>query len=68
MKGAFNISNLPLLNEFLKLDLWGLPERDSLSFESYSEEKLKVLHAFNETSKQHIFQGKMVQPDTFYDT
>ena len=34
MKGEFNISNLPVLNAFLKLDPWGFPDRDSLLFES----------------------------------
>ena len=68
MKGAFNISNLPVLNAFLKLDPWGLPDSDSLSFESYHKEELKVLHDFYGTGKQDTFQGGMVQADTLYDT
>ena len=68
MKGAFDISNLLVLNAFLKLDPRSLPDRDSLSFESYGEEELKVLHDFYGTGKQDIFQGRMVQADTFYDT
>ena len=46
MKGAFDISNLPVLNAFPKLDPWVFLDRDSLSFESYVEE-LKVLHDFH---------------------
>ena len=38
IKGAFNISNLPVLNAFLDLDPRDLPYRDSLLFESYGEE------------------------------
>ena len=68
IKGAFNISNLPVLNVFLKLDAWGLPDRDSLLFESYGKEELKVLHDFYGTGKQDIFQGRMVQAPTLYDT
>ena len=68
MKGAFDISNLPVLNAFLKLDLQGLPDRDSIPFERYGEEESKVLHDFYGTGKQDIFQGKMVQPHTLYDT
>ena len=68
MKGAFNILNLPVLNAFLKLDPRGLPDRDSLSFESYSEEELKVLHDFYRAGKQDTFQGRMVQADALYDT
>ena len=41
MKGAFDISNLPVLKAFQKLESRGLPDRDSLSFESYREEELK---------------------------
>ena len=44
MKGAFNISNLPVLNAFQKLDPSGLPDRDSLLFESYGQEELKRLY------------------------
>ena len=68
MKGAFNILNLPVLNAFLKLDPRGLPARDSLSFGSYSEEELKVLHDFYGAGKQDTFQGRMVQADALYDT
>ena len=67
MKGAFNILNLPVLNAFLKLDPRCLPDRDSLSFESYSEEELKVLHDFYGAGKQDTFQGRMVQADALYD-
>ena len=51
MKGAFNILNLPVLNAFLKLDPRGPQDRDSLSFESYCEEELEVLHDFYGSGK-----------------
>ena len=41
---AFDISNLPVLNAFLRLDPQALPDRDSPLFESYCEEELKVFH------------------------
>ena len=41
MKGAFDISNLPVLKAFLKLESRGLQDRYSLPFESYREEELK---------------------------
>lgn len=52
MKDALDISNLPVLNAFLKLDTQGLPDRDSLSFESYSKEELEVLHDFYYSKKE----------------
>ena len=64
MNGAFNISNLPVLNAFLKIDPQGIPDRDSLSFESCGKEELKVLHDFYGTGQQDIFQGRMMQTDT----
>ena len=51
MKGAFNILNLPVLNAFLKPDPRGPQDRDSLSFESYCEEELEVLHDFYGSGK-----------------
>ena len=54
MNGAFNISNLPVLNAFLKIDPQGIPDRDSLSFESCGKEELKVLHDFYGTGQQEF--------------
>ena len=68
MKDAFNILNLQVLNAFLKLDPRGPPDRDSLSFESYCEVELEVLHDFYGSGKQDTFQGRMVQADALYDT
>ena len=56
MKVAFNISNLPVLNAFLKLDTRGPPDRGSSSFESSGEVELKALHDFYGTGKQDTFQ------------
>ena len=68
MKGAFNISNPPVLNVFLKLDPRNLPDRDSLSFESYGVGELKMLHDFYGTGKHNTIQGRMLQADALYDT
>ena len=68
MKGAFNISNPPVLNVFLKLDPRNLPDRDSILFESYGVGELKVLHDFYGTGKHNTIQGRMVQADALYDT
>lgn len=55
MKAAFDVWDLQALNVLLKLDPWGLPDRDLLLFESRSEKELKVLHGFCATDKQDIF-------------
>ena len=68
MKVAFNISNLPVLNAFLKLDTRGPPDRGSSSFESSGEVELKALHDFYGTGKQDTFQWRTVQTDALYDT
>ena len=68
IKGAFDISNLPDLNAFLKLDPMGLQDRDSLSFESYGKKELKVLHDLYGTGKQDICQGRMAEANVVYDT
>ena len=67
MKNVFDNSNLPVLNAFLKLDIWSPPDRDSLLLESYYKEELTVLHDFYGTDKQDIFQGRMVQAVALYD-
>ena len=54
MKGTFDISNLTFLNAFLKPNLQGLPDWDSISFESYGEEESEGLHDFYGSGKQDI--------------
>ena len=68
MKVAFNISNLKVLNAFLKLDPQGPPDRGSSSFESYGKVELKMLQNFYGTGKQDTFQRRIVQADALYDT
>ena len=68
MKNAFNISNLPVLNAFLKLDPQKIPDKDSLLFENYGVEKVTLLHNFYIKGKGDSFQGRTVQADALYDT
>ena len=46
MKNAFNISNLPVLNAFRKLDPQRIPDKDSLLFENYGMEEVPLLNNF----------------------
>ena len=68
MKNAFNISNLPVLNAFLKLDPQKIPDKDSLLFENYGVEKVTLLHNFYIKGKGDSFQERTVQADALYDT
>ena len=68
MKNAFDISNLPILNAFLKLDPQKIPDKDSLLFENYGVEKVTLLHNFYIKGKGDSFQGRTVQADALYDT
>ena len=68
MKNAFDISNLPVLNVFLKLNLQKIPKKDSLLFENYGMEEVTLLHNFYGKGKEDSFQGRTVQADALYDT
>ena len=68
MKNAFDISNLPVLNAFLKLDPQKIPDNDSLLFENYGVEEMTLLHNFYGKGKEDSFQGRTVQVDALYDT
>ena len=68
MKNAFNISNLPVLNAFLKLDPQKIPNKDSLLFENYDVEKVTLFHNFYEKGKKDNFKGRTVPTDASYDT
>ena len=68
MKNESNISNLPVLNAFLKLDPQKIPDKDSLLFENYGVEKVTLLHNFNIKGKGDSFQERTVQADALYDT
>ena len=63
MKNAFNISNLPVLNAFLKLDPQKIPNKDSLLFENYGVEKVTLLNNFHGEGKEDSFQGRTVRAD-----
>ena len=56
MKNAFNISNLPVLNAFLKLDPQKIPDKDSLLFENYGVE-VTLCITFMEKVKKTAFKG-----------
>ena len=66
MKNAFDISNLPVLNAFLKLNPQKIPDKDSLLFENYGMEEVTLLHNFYGKGKEESFQGRT--EDALYDT
>ena len=66
MKNAFHISNLPVLNAFLKLNPQKIPDKDSLLFENYGMEEVTLLHNFYGKGKEESFQGRT--EDALYDT
>ena len=68
MENAFDISNLTVLNAFLKLDPQKIPDKDSLLFENYGVEEVTLLHNFYGKGKEDSFQGRTVQADALYDT
>ena len=68
MKNAFNISNLPILNAFLKLDPQKIPDKGSLLFENYGVEEVTLLHNVYGKGKEDSFQGRTVQAAALYDT
>ena len=67
MKNAFDISNLPVLNGFLKLYPQKILNKDSLLFENYGVE-VTLLHNFYGKGKEDSFQGRAVQVNALYDT
>ena len=68
MKNAFDISNLPVLNAFLKLNPQKIPDKDSLLFGNYGMEEVTLLHNFYGKGKEESFQRRPVQADALYDT
>ena len=67
MKNRFDISNLPVLNAFLKLDPQKIPDKDSFLFENYGVEEVTLLHNFYGKGKEDSFQARTVQADVLYD-
>ena len=61
MKNTFDISNLPILNAFPKLDPQKIPDKDSLLFENYGVEEVTLLHNVYGQGKEESFQGRTVQ-------
>ena len=61
MKNTFDISNLPILNAFPKLDPQKIPDKDSLLFENYGVEEVTLLHNVYGKGKEESFQGRTVQ-------
>ena len=57
MKNAFDISNLPVLNAFLKIDAQKIPNKDSLLFENYGVKEVTLCIAFMEKVKKTAFKG-----------
>ena len=57
MKNAFDISNLAVLNAFLKIDAQKIPNKDSLLFENCSVEEVTLYITFMEKVKKTAFKG-----------
>ena len=54
IKNAFDISHLPVLNAFLKLDPQKIPNKDSLLFENYGMEEVTLFHNFYGKGKKQL--------------
>ena len=67
MKDAFDLTNVPVLNSFLKLDLQGLPSAESTKFPTYGEHEIKELYNHYGTRKEDMFQERTVTTDALLD-
>ena len=63
MKDTFDLTNLPVLNSFLKLDPQGLPSAKSTEFPTYSEHQIKELYNHYSRRKEDTFQERTVTTD-----
>lgn len=63
ISSAFDLSDLPILQAFLKLDPTALSEIEDELFSSYGEEELKVLHDFYGNDATDEFHGRKVRCD-----
>ena len=61
ISSAFDISDLPVLEAFLKLDPTSLPEIEDELFSSYGEKELKVLHDFYGNDASDEYKGRKVR-------
>ena len=66
-KDAFDLTNLSVLNSFLKLDPQGLPRAESTEFPTYGEHKIKELCNLYSTTKEDTFQERTVTTDVLLD-
>ena len=60
IRNAFDLTNLPILNSFLKLDPQDIPDTDAAEFSSYGDEEIIQLFNHYGTSKKDTFQGRTV--------
>ena len=67
MKDAFDLSNLPVLNSFLKLDSQDLPTTESTKFSTYGEHEMKEFYKHYGTRKEDTFQERSVNTDALLD-
>ena len=67
MKDAFDLTNLPVLNLFLKLDPQGLPSAESTEFPTYGEHEIKELYNHYDTRKEDTFQERTVTTEALLD-
>ena len=67
MKDAFDLTNVPVVNSFLKLDKQGLPSAESIEFPTYSEHEIKQLYNHYGRRKEDTFQERTVTTDALLD-
>ena len=67
IKNAFDLTNLPILNAFLKLDPQDIPTKEATEFPSYGEKELKVLFDHYGTSKEDTFQERTIKANSLLD-
>ena len=66
MKDTFDLTKLPVLNSFLKLDQQGLPSVESTEFPTYSQHEIKELYNRYGTRKD-TFQERTETTDALLD-
>ena len=70
MKGMFDLTNLPVLNSFLKLDLQGLQSAEWTDFPTYGEHKIVQSLRYKARyvpRKEDMVQERTVTTDTLLD-
>ena len=67
MKDALDLTNLPVLNLFLKLDLQGFSSAESSEFPTYGEHEIEELYNHYGTRKEDTFQERTITTEALLD-